>query len=79
VTVTFLWLCPVMIWNWAAFSLGATLYFYIGALFEERKLRAYIGTAYERYRARADLPPLFLHKIRMCPCSTSASPSWPAS
>lgn len=54
-SILFLWLNPVMTWNWAALSLGSTLYFYVGALFEERKLRAYFGEAYEAYRDRTPM------------------------
>ncbi|MEX1247309.1 MAG: isoprenylcysteine carboxylmethyltransferase family protein [Anaerolineales bacterium] len=52
-----LWLVPGMSVNWFALMLGITLYFYIGALFEERKLEGYFGKAYRDYKART---PMFL-------------------
>jgi protein-S-isoprenylcysteine O-methyltransferase Ste14 len=65
-SILVLWLNPVMTWNWAAFSLGSTLYFYVGALFEERKLRAYFGEAYEAYRERTPMlvPGRFPKKVQ---------------
>ena len=60
-SILFLWLNPVMTWNWAALSLGSTLYFYVGAIFEERKLRTYFGEAYEEYRERT---PMLVPRIR---------------
>jgi protein-S-isoprenylcysteine O-methyltransferase Ste14 len=61
-SILFLWLNPVMTWNWAAFSLGSTLYFYVGAIYEERKLAAHYGEAYEAYRART---PMLVPGIRL--------------
>lgn len=46
----FLWLTPVMTASLLALNLGLTVYFYIGSLFEERKLLAEFGPAYAEYR-----------------------------
>ena len=47
-----LWLVPVMTWNLLALNLGLSAYMWIGSIFEERKLAAQFGPAYEDYRAR---------------------------
>jgi protein-S-isoprenylcysteine O-methyltransferase Ste14 len=49
-SLIFLWLLPVMSANILAFNLAATLYFFIGALFEERKLLADFGAEYSAYQ-----------------------------
>lgn len=45
-----IWLMPVVSWNILALMLGLTVYTFIGVLFEERKLSAEFGAAYEAYR-----------------------------
>jgi protein-S-isoprenylcysteine O-methyltransferase Ste14 len=47
-----IWLAPVMTANVLAFNLGATLYFWIGSIFEERKLVAEFGQAYREHQRR---------------------------
>lgn len=46
-----LWLMPSMSVNWFAFILGISLYFIIGARYEERKLETYFGKRYTDYKA----------------------------
>ncbi len=60
-TLLFLWGAPAMTLNRLAFTAGVTLYFIIGGYFEERKLLAQFGAAYEAYRRRTPmlLPPWF--------------------
>lgn len=53
----FLWLLPVMSLNLLSLNLAISLYFLIGAYFEERKLSRYFGAAYDAYKART---PMFL-------------------
>ncbi len=60
-SILFFWMTPTMTWNLAAFYAGATLYFIVGALFEERKLEAHFGDDYRRYRART---PMILPGLR---------------
>ena len=47
----FLWLNPSMTVNSLVFYIGATLYFLIGAYFEERKLLREFGSVYAEYKA----------------------------
>lgn len=47
-----LWLMPSMSVNWFAFVLGISLYFIIGAHYEERKLEAFYGSEYAEYKAK---------------------------
>lgn len=51
------WLLPSLSLNWFAFILGISLYFIIGAFFEERRLEAHFGQAYRDYKART---PMFI-------------------
>lgn len=44
-----------MSWNVLAFNIAATLYMIIGAVFEERKLRAEFGAAYDEYAHRTPM------------------------
>jgi protein-S-isoprenylcysteine O-methyltransferase Ste14 len=45
-----IWFMPVMTTSLLAFNLAATLYLYIGSLFEERRLLAAFGDEYAAYR-----------------------------
>jgi protein-S-isoprenylcysteine O-methyltransferase Ste14 len=49
-SLVFLWLMPVMTANMLTTWLLLTLYFYIGSIYEERRLVDEFGVAYERYR-----------------------------
>ncbi|MBI3170044.1 MAG: isoprenylcysteine carboxylmethyltransferase family protein [Chloroflexi bacterium] len=51
-SLTFLWLSPSMSVNSLVFNIGVTLYFVIGAYFEERKLLRDFGEAYADYKRR---------------------------
>lgn len=53
--ILFLWSAPTLTWNLLAFNLSATLYFWIGAVFEERKLVQEFGQAYVDYRRRTPM------------------------
>jgi protein-S-isoprenylcysteine O-methyltransferase Ste14 len=48
-----LWLFSPMTVNRLAFLIGVTIYFYVGSIFEERKLVAEFGEAYREYQRRA--------------------------
>ena len=56
-SLVFLWLNPVMTANSLTFNAGVTLYFWIGSVFEERKLVLEFGDAYREYQRR--VPRLF--------------------
>lgn len=51
-SLSFLWLSPSMSANSLVFNLGVTLYFVVGAYFEERKLLRDFGQAYADYKRR---------------------------
>jgi protein-S-isoprenylcysteine O-methyltransferase Ste14 len=57
----FLWLSPILTLNLLAFNILATVYFYIGALHEERSLKEEFGQEYEDYRRRV---PMFLPRLK---------------
>jgi protein-S-isoprenylcysteine O-methyltransferase Ste14 len=57
----FLWLFPFMTVNLLAFNIVATVYFYVGALHEERSLEEEFGDAYIAYRQHV---PMFIPRIR---------------
>lgn len=59
--ILFLWFSPIMTLNTLAFNIMATIYFYLGALHEERSLKEEFGEAYRDYRGRV---PMFLPRIR---------------
>lgn len=52
-----LWFTPVMTLNLLALNVGVTAYFWIGGIFEERKLLRQFGDAYAEYRSRT---PMFI-------------------
>ena len=54
-SLTFLWLSPGMSVNSLAFNVGVTLYFVIGAYFEERKLLRDFGEAYAEYKRKTPM------------------------
>lgn len=45
-----IWFSPIMTFNGLVFDLLATLYFWVGSSYEERRLAAYFGEAYRRYQ-----------------------------
>lgn len=51
-SLVFIWLAPIMTFNVLAFNVGVTLYFWIGSIFEERKLVAEFGEAYREHQRR---------------------------
>lgn len=48
----FMALNPVMTWQWLMLTIMGTLYFIVGALIEERRLRVEFGEAYRQYQRR---------------------------
>lgn len=56
-SMLFIWFTPIMTLNTLVFNVLATVYFYAGALHEERRLAAEFGEHYERYRQQV---PAFL-------------------
>lgn len=59
-TMLVLWFNPSMTVNWAAFSLGASLYFVVGAIYEERSMETYFGKEYIAYKAKT---PMFIPRF----------------
>lgn len=49
-SLLFLWLNPVMMLSSFLFNILATLYFWIGSIYEERRLLTAFGEAYEEYQ-----------------------------
>ncbi len=47
-----LWLASPMTVNWLTFIIAVTAYFFVGSIFEERKLVAEFGAAYRDYQRR---------------------------
>jgi methanethiol S-methyltransferase len=62
--LVFLWAAPIVGWNLLAFNIGSSLYFWIGSIYEERKLLVEFGQVYADYRDRtpAFLPGLMFGK-----------------
>ncbi len=56
-SMLFLWLIQVVSLNFFALNVAITVYFIVGAMFEERKLERYFGKAYREYKVRT---PMFL-------------------
>jgi protein-S-isoprenylcysteine O-methyltransferase Ste14 len=50
-----MWLLPVMSWNMLALIFGLTVYIFVGATLEERKLLAVYGDQYAAYRRRTPM------------------------
>jgi len=57
----FLWLFPIMTTNLLTFNILASIYFYVGALHEERSLLKEFGKEYEEYRRKV---PMFVPRLR---------------
>lgn len=53
--LVFIWLLPVMTWNFLALNLGLSAYLIIGAILEERKLVHEFGEAYRIYQRRTPM------------------------
>ncbi len=49
-SLLFIWLNPVMMLGSFLFNILATLYFWIGSIYEEKRLLAAFGEAYEEYK-----------------------------
>ena len=49
-SLLFIWLSPVMTLGSLLFNVLATLYFWIGSIYEERRLLATFGESYQEYR-----------------------------
>jgi protein-S-isoprenylcysteine O-methyltransferase Ste14 len=50
-----IWLTPVLTWNLLGLIVGLTVYIFIGAYFEERKLLGEFGKSYVEYRRRTPM------------------------
>jgi protein-S-isoprenylcysteine O-methyltransferase Ste14 len=59
--IIFLWLFPHMTLSLLVFNVLATIYFYLGALHEERSLQDVFGEKYREYRRRV---PMFIPGLR---------------
>ena len=59
--ILFLWSSPIMTASLLTFNIMATIYFYLGALHEERSLKEKFGEAYVDYRQRV---PMFRLRLR---------------
>ncbi len=59
--IVFIWLFPWMTLNLLAFNVLATIYFYVGALHEERSLLAEFGEKYREYRRKV---PMIIPRLR---------------
>ncbi len=57
-----IWLIPLMTYNLLALILGLTIYIFVGAYFEERKLLLEFGDVYAEYRQRT---PMLVPRIRI--------------
>jgi protein-S-isoprenylcysteine O-methyltransferase Ste14 len=57
-----IWLIPLMTYNLLALILGLTIYIFVGAYFEERKLLLEFGDAYAEYRQRT---PMLVPSLRI--------------
>lgn len=49
-SMLFIWFAPIMTLNSLLFDVIATIYFYLGAIHEERRLAAEFGDAYRQYQ-----------------------------
>ena len=62
-SLLFIWFSPVMTFNGLIFNLFVTLYFWIGSTYEEKRLTAEFGSAYEAYKQQVPrLLPIALKK-----------------
>lgn len=60
-SMLFLWFTPVMTLNSLLFDVIATIYFYLGAIHEERRLAAEFGDTYRQYQEEV---PAFIPFLR---------------
>lgn len=70
----YIWTFPTMHVANVAFAAGSTLYFVIGAQFEERRLAREIGPVYDAYRCRVPFLIPFVGVTARCP-DTALDPS----
>jgi protein-S-isoprenylcysteine O-methyltransferase Ste14 len=63
-SVIALWASPVMTQSFLGFAIGATLYFAVGSLLEERRMAAAFGPEYLAYRDRVPWLIPFLRRER---------------
>jgi len=54
-TLLALWCAPRVSWNTLGMLLGLSIYLFVGAFFEERKLIAEFGDVYRSYRLRTPM------------------------
>lgn len=59
--IIFLWLFPFMTLSLLIFNILATIYFYVGAVHEERSLINEFGEEYRKYRQKV---PMFIPKLK---------------
>ncbi|PWH17774.1 MAG: hypothetical protein DDG59_07665 [Anaerolineae bacterium] len=63
--IVFLWLSPILTQNLLALNIGLTLYIFVGAWLEERKMVAEFGEAYRQYQQQ--VPMFFPYRIPKIP------------
>jgi protein-S-isoprenylcysteine O-methyltransferase Ste14 len=71
--LTFLWLAPSMSVNQLAVNIVLTVYLFVGAILEERRLVKEFGAAYESYRASTPMMIPFTHRGRQTESKRSRS------
>ncbi len=59
-----IWLTPIMTLNIMVVDVALTVYLFVGAAFEERKLAREFGSAYEQYRQRTPMILPLMFRIR---------------
>ena len=65
--LVFLWLAPVMSVNVLTVFILLSIYLFVGASFEERRLLSEFGTTYEEYRRRTPMIVPRLQRARLVP------------
>ena len=68
----FLWFTPIMSVNWLTLFVLLSIYLFVGARFEERRLLSEFGTQYEEYRRRTPMIIPGLRKRRLVATSPGA-------
>ena len=72
--LVFLWLAPVMSVNLLTVFILLSIYLFVGAGFEERRLLSEFGTKYEEYRRRTPMIVPRLQKARPAPPGAGTDP-----